>query len=277
MAAAWRRLARRLPGRTAPAATAAVWGLVGLALVLEPALHVYRRVIPSTYDRAWGALTAALEPVGLRQVSYEADRRRALVAGRERGLALRVALTPEHEPALRLSDAELFPNRRVRALEPFALARVTAAPAGRVQVVAARPFAAHGEEVAVLLHPWRPDPALAGVEIALRAEDGRLAGPLPAAVAPGDVLAFEVLLPSRARRPRRCALLPVGPELPLADAGRQARRRRLLTPRFELPAGAERVALEFAAPPEEGACSLRLHRLLPPAARPAAPAAATAP
>ena len=274
MAESGRFLARRFPRLATPRAATAVWAAVALTLVLRPALYVYRQVVPSTYERAWSLLTASLEPVALRQVSYEVGGGpgRALVAGRERGVALRATLTPEHEPTLRLSDAELFPGRRVRALEDFALGRVAEVPGDWVRVVRSRPFAIQGEEVVVLLHPWRPDSSLWRHELALRAEGRRLVATLPAA-APGDVLLFELLVPRRGPRTGSCTLAPGGPALPLLYGGQRAGRRRLLTPRIELPAGVERVAVEFAAPPAVEACALRVHRLSAPSARRAAAAA----
>ena len=200
-----RAAARRYPALTRPAGwprRALVAGALVLALGLaaRQAIFVYRQVLPSSYDAAWSYVASQLGDLGLRQVAYESEikERDRLVDGASAGVAVRSELTAERAGDWQLSDAELFYRDRARQPGSFAAERLGRVGWDEVRSFRGQLFARHGGEVVVLLHPWRPDPALAGLPGAARPRSDRRAARRGAAGRRGGVRAAHA-----ARRARR--------------------------------------------------------------------------
>ncbi len=242
----WDRATARWAVLRRPVLAVSLWSVIGLALLAKPSLQAYRTVIPSNWDVAWKHLAETLRPLAHRQVAYSffEPQRLRLVEGRDVAVTLRGPLEPSFERTLELSDAELFAERETEIPGSFAARRLAAIENERI--FASRFWVTQGDAVVLVDHPWRQDvrpdePALVPTRSAkgLRLE-------LPADLAPGDVVSFEILVPRGESRLRE---LRVGEEtLLLPKAGIRPRKARLMSPRTRLPAGLREVYL--VAPPE---------------------------
>lgn len=257
MVVAWQWLAARWPvfGRRAWAAT--VWGALGLWLVLRPARLVYGEAIPSNWDRAWEFLQLELQPLATRQVSYVAAERqkRSLMEDRALAAILRLDSSTPGEP-LDLSDAELLP-----ADDPALDQRLRAGAASRR--FTSRPFASQGKAVVALLHPW----ALAvesSQSLAVSREGAAFTAVLPGALAPGDVVALELLLPRGERLREGVSIEPGGP-LPVVTGGLAPKRSRFLTARFAVTGSPVVVRVFAPGRLRPAQVEVRLLRFAPPA------------
>jgi hypothetical protein len=133
--------------------------------------------------------------------------------------------------------------------------------------VSRRAFGAWGPELVVLLHPWRLDEAFVPGPIEVRASrEGALPLPLPAGLAPGDVLSVQVRLPARPSEARGVALRVGARRFTLAPLRRVGAESVFVSPRFLLETAADDAVLEFPlGPPERGQVRLVVRRWLPPA------------
>jgi hypothetical protein len=257
MVDAWRWSAARWPLLARRAVAAAVWGVLGLWLVLRPARLVYGEAIPSNWDQAWDFLQLELQPLSTRQVSYVAAERqkRTLMEDRAFAAILRLDSSTPAAP-LDLSDAELLP-----AGDPALEARLRAAPAATRRFTS-RPFSSQGREVIALVHPWTLDEG-SSQNLAVTRDGGSFTSALPSALAAGDVVALEILLPRGERLPGGVSVSPGG-ALPVVTGGLAPKRSRFLTARFPVPGSP--VAVRVFAPPRlrPAQVEVRLLRFAPP-------------
>jgi hypothetical protein len=258
MLVAWRWLGARWPVLGRRALAAAVWGALGLWLVLRPARLVYGEAIPSNWDQAWEFLQLELQPLATRQVSYVAAERQKRTLMEDRALAaiLRLDSSTPGEP-LDLSDAELLP-----ADDPSLEARLRSGAAAARRFTS-RPFASQGKAVVALVHPWRlaveSSPSLAASR-----DGGAFTAVLPGALAPGDVVALELLLPRGERLRDGVSLEPGGP-LPVVTGGLAPKRSRFLTARFAVTGSPVTVRVFAPARLRPAQVEVRLLRFEPPA------------
>lgn len=258
----WRLLAERTAlaaKRALPAATAAVC-LVPIGLLLyEQADVVYKRVIPSTWDKAAGVLAAELAPVELRQVVYETQGGTLrVVHGSDRAVTTGAPELARIDPAaLDQADAEVFLRSRFQGeLADFYRNREALLGDGRAHVVSGAPFRTRGEPVVLLLHPWSPAAPPEPLSLGRPAPARALAARLPQSLGPREVVSLVLWLPRDAGPLDAIRVEPGGKRLPLTETGRRGRRRRLVTPRFELSGQEERVRIP--APPDMPVRTYRL-------------------
>ncbi|HSK80011.1 MAG TPA: glycosyltransferase family 39 protein, partial [Thermoanaerobaculia bacterium] len=233
MVEVWRLLTRRLP-RLQPAAVA-VASLVVIALVFRQGEVVYPRAVPTNREAAAELLVSRLAPLDLRSVAFEGERGSLPLftpAGRPRMLA--VDRLDRLEPAvLDRTDAEVF--RASRLGEDFFRRRA----GDRARILSSRPFVRRGEPVAVLLHPWTLERAFPPAPV-------RRAGTeLPPELRPGDEVSIALWLP---RKGPSVEALGIGDlQIPLTRTAERGQMARLITPRFRLPEGSDRVEVPVPA------------------------------
>ncbi|HKV10121.1 MAG TPA: glycosyltransferase family 39 protein [Thermoanaerobaculia bacterium] len=224
----WRALVRRIPGLRP--ATVALGFLVGYALVLRQGMVVYPRAVPTNQELAAEILMAHLAPLDLRTVAFEGERGDLPLftpAGRPRMVSGRLDwLGPAF---LDLTDAEVFPATRIGEEEVYGR---QAGELRILQIDLLRPFASRGEAVAVRLHPWTLERAFPSAPVRR---------PLPPELQPGDVVSIALWVP---RKGPGLGELAVGDlRLPLTRTAERGKMARLLTPRFLLPKGADRIGV----------------------------------
>jgi hypothetical protein len=102
--------------------------------------------------------------------------------------------------------------------------------------------------VVLLLHPWvpaaDPEPLALGRPGPARA----LAAKMPEGLRPGEVASLVLWVPREAGPVESVRVEPGGRRLSLTETGRRGKRRRLVTPRFELSGQEARVRVP--APPD---------------------------
>ena len=252
--AAWAlvELWRLLAERAAPLrmATAAVCLIPAGILLYRQAELVYERVVPTTWEAAREALTAELAPLELRHVIYENQAGPLrLTHGSDRAITTGVDRLPRIDPAqLARADAEVFLRHRFQGPDAeLYRGREALLGGGRARVISGAPFDSRGEPVVLLLHPWTPVSAPAQLPLGRPGEAPTLAGRMPSRLQPGEVASLVVWVPREAGRVEALRLEPGGRRLPLTETGRRGKRRRLVTPRFELSGQEERVRVP--APP----------------------------
>lgn len=228
----WRALVRRAP-RLQPAAVA-LGSLVGIALVVRQGTVVYPRAVPTNQQAAAEILMSRLAPLDLRSVAFEGKRGELALftpAGRPRMIVDRL---DRLEPAvLDHADAEVFPAGRLG--EGFYRRRAGERP----RIFSARPFVSRGESVVVLLHPWTLERAFPPVPV-------RRAGtPLPPELRPGDVVSIAVWVPRKGTNVESLAIGAL--KIPLTRTAERGKMARLITPRFRLPEGVDRVGVPMPA------------------------------
>lgn len=247
----WQLLAERA-ALLRPAAAAVC--LVPVALLgYRQSDLVYERVVPTTWEAAGEALTAELAPLDMRQVIYENQMGALrLTYGADRAVTIGTEQLSKIDPVtLARADAEVFLRDRFRGPDAdFYRGREALLGGGRARVITGSPFRSRGESVVLLLHPWTPaaapDPLTLGRPGAGSALE--LAGRMPAGLQPGEVASLVLWVPREAKAVDALRLEPGGRRLPLTETGRRGRRRRLVTPRFELSGQEERVRVP--APPD---------------------------
>ena len=193
MAALYRGARARMTSLARPAVAAALLAVPLLLLIWGQLDEVYGRVVPSTWDAAAPALTAALDRPAIRQVAYEGPPG-LLRANGHRAVAIAAPSLLDTADAPRLSDAELFVrggtyDTTVRAHEGTS---VTASPASGRREIAPRLFRSSGDTLELRLHPWTPAP------------------PLPLALTPAAPQALVATMPPEPRRRQRRLAQPVG-------------------------------------------------------------------
>jgi hypothetical protein len=207
--------------------------LWGITLLWRPMAYAYEQTIPSTLDVAEDILGTRLEPLASSRVLYQVgDLERLVWVGDDDGRALvRDFETARQVPDVwrELADAEIYTPEELAS--PEAAARVAASPLAVLRVEP-RPFAAHGEALTLLVHPWRPlgEP----VEVTMmpdRAPDRWIATILPDPRFPA-ITSFEVILPAGSGLPEVLSITDCPPWLRLYPGGR--RDRRWLTERVRL-------------------------------------------
>ena len=214
---------------------------VGLLLV-PPVDYTYMRLVRRTSSVADDALRARLAPQAARYLVVEpANARLGLSDGlKTAGRTAVPSLTALPPSSLDLADAEIFPLARTRE-EPYRRRRDRVAEACRVEI-RPRLFRSRGTPLLLLFHPWTASGP--PVRIALeRSGETSVSAPLPSGLAAGEVLWLELVRPARERSTASVLLQPGGQTLPLAFAGRQARRERFVTPRFRYPGGPGEIRL----------------------------------
>jgi 4-amino-4-deoxy-L-arabinose transferase-like glycosyltransferase len=256
MVEAYRWAARAWRPARHPAFAATLAAIAAVALLAKPALEVYRRAVPGTWEVGAEALYAKLDTPALRSVAYHGDHAELALAARRHTLvtfrAQPKAATADTDPTL--ADAEVF---SAAALPPLTRGQ----PAGESIAVTARPFRSRGEAVTILLHPWRlvrtdslplpPTPA------------GRLAAELPTDLGGGSAVSLSLWRHRLARGRVELVLQPGGQRLPLYLSARRRGDQQLATRRFLLPPGTRRVELVDAVPSAR-APRLELHRWVMP-------------
>jgi hypothetical protein len=265
----WRALARRIAVLgTRPVALAA--GMVaGLLLLGQQFVLIYGWVVPTNWTLANQILTGRLKPPELRHVAYEKKAGVLRLGTRERALTMEVDRLDRLDPALLdVADAEVFPESRLDGPSAeFYRRRIERLDRRQVVRVASRPFRSRGDDVILLLHPWRQDGRFGPLplEHPLGRPDGgqrSLTSVLPPDVAPGDILSAVLWVPSRRPRPDRLRLDPGGSLVPAYETTWRPRKIRLMTPRFTLSAG-ERVRIPAPPGARPGGYRLELYRWRP--------------
>jgi hypothetical protein len=247
--ALWQLLAERA---AAPRiATAAVCLIPAAFLAWKQADLVYERVVPTTWEAAGEALTAELAPLELRHVIYENQAGALrLTHGSDRAITTGAERLSRIDPAvLERADAEVFLRHRFQGQDAdFYRRREALLRGGRAQVISGAPFDSRGEPVVLLLHPWVPASAPAQLPLGRPGPARALAGRMPSGLQPGEVASLVVWVPREAGPVDVLRIEPGGRRLPLTETGRRGKRRRLVTPRFELSGQEERVRVP--APPD---------------------------
>ena len=242
MVEAYRWLARAWRPARHQAFAAALASIAAVALLAKPALEVYRRAVPSTWEVAAEAVFSKLDTPALRSVAYHGDHADFALAARRHTL-----VTFRAQPSKRSGDADpLFSDAEVySAASPPTWPK--GPPPGESIAVTAQPFRSRGETVTLQLHPWRlvrTDP----LQLA-PAPEGRLAADLPADLESGAVVSISLWRHRRARGRVELVLRPNGRRLPLFLSDRRRGDQQLATRRFPLPPGARRVELVNPTPP----------------------------
>jgi len=245
----WQLLAERaVPLR---AATAAVCLIPAALLGYKQADLVYKRVVPTTWEAASKALTDELAPLELRQVIYENQGGALrLTHGSDRAITTGAERLSRIDPAtLEKADAEVFLRHRFQGEDAeFYRDREALLRGGRAQVISGAPFNSRGEAVVLLLHPWVPASAPEQLPLGRPGAARALAGRMPSKIQAGEVASLVVWAPREAGPVDALRIEPGGRRLPLTETGRRGKRRRLVTPRFELSGQEERVRVP--APPD---------------------------
>ena len=245
----WQLLAERAaPLRTA---TAAVCLIPAALLGYKQADLVYERVVPTTWEAAGEALTTELAPLELRQVVYENQGGALrLTHGSDRAVTTGAERLSRIDPGmLERADAEVFPRRRFQERDAeFYRGREALLRGGRARVISGGPFDSRGEAVVLLLHPWTPASAPEQLPLGRPGPARALAGRIPSKLQAGEVASLVLWAPREAGEVDALRIEPGGRRLPLTETGRRGKRRRLVTPRFELSGQEERVRVP--APPD---------------------------
>jgi 4-amino-4-deoxy-L-arabinose transferase-like glycosyltransferase len=240
-------------------ATAAVVLIPAAVLAWQQGDLVYERVVPTTWEVAGETLSTELQPLGLRQVIYESQPgTMRLTRGADRAVATGVDRLGRFDPAsLDRADAEVFLRSRFQGKDSqLYRTREDRLGRGRAEVISNSLFRSRGESVVLLLHPWIPDSAPEPLAIGRPAPGRPLAARLPDGLKPGEVASLTLWVPKEAGQIDALRIEPGGRRLPLYETGRRGKRRRLVTPRFDLTGQEARVRLP--APDE---VALRLYRL----------------
>ncbi|HVG08549.1 MAG TPA: glycosyltransferase family 39 protein [Thermoanaerobaculia bacterium] len=232
-------------------ATAAVCLIPAALLLSTQADLVYQRVVPTTWAAAGEALTAELAPLELRQVIYENQGGALrLTHGSDRAITTGAERLSKIDPAtLERADAEVFFRQRFQGKDAeFYRGREALLRGGRAQVISGAPFDSRGEAVVLLLHPWVPASAPEQLPLGRPGSTLPLAGRMPSGLKTGEVASLVIWAPREAGPVDALRIEPGGRRLPLTETGRRGKRRRLVTPRFELSGQEERVRVP--APPD---------------------------
>ena len=256
MVEAYRWPARRWAVARHPAVAVLASTVVAVALLAKPALEVYERAVPSTWEVAADLAYARLPDPGLRSAAYHGDHEElALAARRHTLVTFRADVTGRagfDDPFF--ADAEAF-----TAASPPAWPQKP--PPGDWIIVHARPFWSRGERVILALHPWRL--VKSGTLPLAPAAPGRLAADLPADLASSAAVSVSLSRHRAATRYPELVLQPSGRRLPLFLGGRRRGAEQLVTRRFMLPPGTLSVVLVDPAPAQR-LPRLELHRWVTP-------------
>ncbi len=258
----WRAAARRVDLLRAVPVAAAVWLVPAALLAWQQSRQVYERVVPTSWQAAREVLVDELAPLGLRQVVYESQGGPLRLArNADRAITTQVDdLAAVDAGTLDRADAEVFLRDRFHGPGAEAYrAREARLRGGRVRVVSDEPFRSRGGSVVLLLHPWAAAAAPELLPVGRPPQGRHLGARLP--TGPGEVVSVALWLPREDPVPEALRIDPGGRRVPLYETGRRGKRRRLVTPRFELTGGGEE-RLRFPAPPDGGlrAYRLELHR-----------------
>jgi hypothetical protein len=261
MVESYRWLVRLWAGARHPAVAVLVGSLAGIALLAKPALEVYDRAVPSTWEVAADAVFLNLQKLdepGLRSVAYHGAHEDFSLAARRHTL-----VTFRAEPSSTPNHGELSGDPRLADAEVFA-AKSPPTPlsdARGVSFVDAQPFQNRGETVTLLLHPWK----LADSEpLALEpTAPDRLVAELPAGLGTDAVVSLALWRHRFAAGRAELALEPSGRRLPLYLSDRRRGDQLLATRRFLLPPGTRGVVLVDSAPAQRPP-RLELHRWVMP-------------
>lgn len=237
--------------RRADAALAA--GTV-LLLAVSLGAFLYHQLLPDTWSAAWPATLERLAPLALRQIAIDP---RAVPLVRPRadgpvaGLEVVLGATPvpltvscggagtrglclEQSPdgaGAELADALVLP---ADAPLPLRLSGDWIAGAESL-TFAPRAFALRGPALRVLLHPRKVLSTLDLTPQLGRAAENRVLS--LGELGEGAIVALELTYPKGPRRTFRLVLGPSRETLELRPAGSNRKSRRLLSPRFRVPAG----------------------------------------
>lgn len=237
-------------------AVAAMW-------LFKPSVELtYQAVIPSTYGRAAELLAAELAPLERHALVFErSDVPLRFVAGAFRpGTWVTDNLETVGSDRLDLADAELFLASRLDSPAANFLRQRLAAPGARVHHLASKLGWAHGPKLLAVLHVWKevgePETLLFAAESPGRYQ-ARVASPSTA-----SVVSLSLMLPQIEGGGR---LRVAGRLLPLLLTQGRGGKGWFLTPRFELAAGSDTLALELPDHPQAPSeVEARLHRWSPP-------------
>lgn len=243
--------------------------LFGGLLLVRPFAHVYREAVPSTWEVATKILWLRLAPLGIRHVAHEpAPMGLRLADDGQRAARTAVPSLAALPPStLDLTDAEIFPLARTReAGAAFYQDRLRRVSQDGFLEIRARPFRSRGAPLVLLLHPWVPAENAIPLNLERSAHSPRLLiARLPAHLSPSDVLSVELLQPARDRIATEVRLRPGGQRIAFHDAGGgRPQQVRLLTPRFQYPAGVAEVQVRAPAFADPKRFRLRLWRWTPP-------------
>ena len=274
MVEAYRLAARWLPLLGRPGSRLAVGAAAGLLLLAHQGAVVYARAVPTNWVAAEERLRRELSPLDLRQLALErAPRSFQLGGGDTRILSWEVDRLDRLPPGqLDRMDLEVFPRSRLDGVGgTFYRARrdrLTAPghPAGaRAEMAEGRFLRSQGREWVLLFHPWSASAPPERLALTADARPRRIGALLPAGLRPGEVVSVLLWVP-RGERPRGDVLQlgPGGRTIPLFPAGRQRQRSFLVSPRFTLEAGEDRIGFVASRPPESlQPFGMELHRWRP--------------
>lgn len=251
--AAGRRLAVRWPRLgTRPAVHLGAVALFLLAFRF-PVEATYLSVVPTSEEQAAALLRQHLTPLGLRTVFHERDAQPIHVYGER--LHLPVVPVPdltEVEPdLLDLADGEVFPGSRlVGEGAEFYLRRLTRPGVSLSRRIKPRLFVTHGQELVLVLHPWRELGEARQVPL-WRTRPTRLRSDLAGLAAAGDVVSFSLYVPRFRDRKALSELRLNGDLVPFYDTGVTANNEmHLLSHRRTLGPGPHRITLVLKDPQE---------------------------
>ena len=256
MVEAYRGLARAWRPARHRAFAAVLASIAAVALLAKPALEVYSRAVPGTWEVAAEALCAKLDTPALRSAAYHGDHAAFALAARRHTL-----VTFRAEPSAPGGDADpLFADAEAYSATAPPL-WPKGPPPGESIAVIARPFHSRGETVTLRLHPWRLV-RTDSLQLAPTPE-GRLAADLPADVENGAAVSISLWRHRFARGRVELVLQPGGRRLPLYLSDRRRGDQQLATRRFLLSPGTRRVELVDPAPPSRPP-RLEVHRWVMP-------------
>ncbi|HET9765232.1 MAG TPA: glycosyltransferase family 39 protein [Thermoanaerobaculia bacterium] len=242
MVEAYRFLARAWRPVRHPAFAAALTLIATAALFAKPALEVYRRAVPSSWEVAAEALYARLDTPALRSAAYHGDHAELALAARRHTL---VTFRARHSPPGGDADPILADAEAFSATSPPSWPK--GPPPGESVAVTARPFRSRGEDVTILLHPWR---LVRTDELRLApTPTAGLAADLPRDVEGGAAVSISLWRRRLARGRIELVLQPGGRRLPLYLSDRRRGDQQLATRRFLLPPGTLQVELVDPTPP----------------------------
>lgn len=233
MVALWDRARGRVPSLGRPWASAGIWGLVAVAVLVKPVQEVYRVLVPTSFERA-GRLLAGLDHGHPRFVYYEREGYLVKVPGDQRGLVVfpveRLGQVPDEK--LWKADAEIFFARRLEGPEAPSYWRRLAEHAGRSRRIEPRFLEVRGPPVVVFTHPWVL--AAEPLDLALEPVPGRnrFRAELPP-VPSGEWVSFGIRMPRNRLGGRVTTLRVEGQELPLYSTGPLRGPLHVVTPREE--------------------------------------------
>ena len=186
-------------------------------------------------------------PLEGRTVIYErGDAEEDLPLGRSGAFAKGVGHLDELPSArIELADAVLFEAGRDGALY-----RKVSASGGEVLRFEPAPFRARGNELLLVVNPWRQvgEPVPLPVSAQDEARRGRLEARLPDTVRAGEVLSLEFILPVRWKLSHMRQIEVHGERIEWDNGGPLRGRRRIVSRRFHVTAPSDPIVFVLGRP-----------------------------